>query len=1181
MKTNIQHPRTLHRTRLLLNRSFACALLALTASLAAKAEQTVFLDTFGSSSLNQTNIPGGIPGGTASDLTPYSATSYTIGSAKDARGTRISSGHFNLITANTSSGNTEAQARFSATPIKLESVGDYIELTYTFTDTRGVLQNDTSGTGTLLFGLFNSFGVAPQSGAAAASLQNSGFAALTTAATGGTRDWVGYGGEIVNTSAWRLRNRPAQNSGANAGNNNNQNLLYGSLITSPGGATGGAVTPGTPNLVIGTAYTVQFRATLTAVGQITLLEALYTGTNTGGTLFSNTSWVVTGANVLTTQFDSLAVGYRAGTPISWTNDITQIKVVAGLAAQAGPYYFVTSTGNPCAGGLTIGLSGSVATNVYLLYTNGVDTGLSAPGTGAALSFGLQTVPATYTVYASNTVTASVGPMFGSANVLAPGITINTQPASVSVVSNLPASFTVAATGNAMTYQWRKNGTPLTNGGTISGATNATLTISSAQPADVATVLNGYTCVIQDPCGTIVTSTPPAALTLTAPRNLIWAGANPDNSWDFTEANFLLSGSPTAFGNGDNVTFNDSSANTSLAISNDVTATLIAVTGTSSYTFNGPSKITGVSQLAVSTTGTLTIANDNDHTGGTVVSNGATLSIGDGVGVKGSLAGTVTVSPSGTLNYSSAASSINTVINMKNALGGSGTVNFNEGAGATYATALNLVSSNFTGTINIQGFTRLHASDNNAGYAFGNGSTVNVPANTQAWLDRSGTVYNNTFNIAGNGWQGVTPPTGAMSIFGCTVNGPINLLADARIGGSINGGTIQSVISGPFRLEIWGTTNSYVLTLGPTNGAPQAYTSTLITAGAISAANSNAISSGPLTLDNGGDMRVNGNNITVASLTSILNGSVPVVQLIEGPRVRNMHATLPGTLTVGTDGSSSQFDGTFSDGAAAAFNLTKVGAGTLTLTAISTNTGAVTVNGGTVAMSGSGSFGKASKIIAGSGAFYDVSAAGGTLTLNSGQTLGGSGTVTGNVIASAGSTIAPGSSVGTLTVAGNVTLGGGMTMELNRSLSPNSDRLVTSGGSITGGGSLTVTNIGGALQAGDTFQLFASGVSGITANLPTVDLLNARTYTWQNNIGSSGSVTVLTSTPITSPTLNVSQTGNSLSFSWTGPFKLQSQTNSLSVGISTNWGNYPGGSTSPVAVTINPTNKTVFFRLSLQ
>ena len=231
--------------------------------------------------------------------------------------------------------------------------------------------------------------------------------------------------------------------------------------------------------------------------------------------------------------------------------------------------------------------------------------------------------------------------------------------------------------------------------------------------------------------------------------------------------------------------------------------------------------------------------------------------------------------------------------------------------------------------------------------------MNVPSGTQAWLDRSATAYNNTFNIAGTGWIGVTIPTGAMSLFANTVNGPINLLADARIGGTINGGTIQSVISGPYQLQVWGTTNSYVLVMGPTNGSPQAYASTLITAGSISAVNSNAISRGPLTLDSGGDLRVNGNNITVSNLSSINSGSV---LLIEGPRVRNMNATTNGTLIVGLDDSSSQFDGTFSDGAAASFGLTKVGAGTLTLTLLSSNTGPVTVSGGTIALSGSGAFG---------------------------------------------------------------------------------------------------------------------------------------------------------------------------------------------------------------------------------
>ena len=60
-----------------------------------------------------------------------------------------------------------------------------------------------------------------------------------------------------------------------------------------------------------------------------------------------------------------------------------------------------------------------------------------------------------------------------------------------------------------------------------------------------------------------------------------------------------------------------------------------------------------------------------------------------------------------------------------------------------------------------------------------------------------------------------------------------------------------------------------------------------------------------------------------------------------------------------------------------------------------------------------------------------------------------------------------------------------------------------------------------------------------------------------------------------PVLSLAQSGNTLAFSWTGNFKLQAQTNS----ISTNWTDYPSGGSSPVNVTINPANPAVFFRLS--
>lgn len=1143
--------------------------MALAIPLAATAQQTVFYDTFANSTINGgTNTdmqPGGTPTG--------SSTSYEIGSAKNATATTSSSRHFLLVTSHTTSGNTEAQALFTKYPVTLAQVGDYVEMDYTFTDVTNIL-NGLCGNGVGLYcGLFDSGKVPPQSGIL---LWNGGFStSQTTADVGGTKNWLGYNAAMLNgltgTYSWTISSRPAQT----AANNANQQLLYGAQ----GGHSHGA-SPGTfpfPNLTVGSQYTVQFRITLSDVGTLTVSNAMYTGAGVGGAVVFSNITSYTGADFLTTNFDGLAIGYRAGDSSSfgWTNDINSITVVAGLAAQAGPYYFVTSSGDPCAGGLTLGLSGSVTTNVYWLYTNGVNSGQSAAGTGSAIDFGLQTLPATYTIFASNTVTSSQGPMYGSASVIAPGITISNQPASVSVVSNLPISLSVQAVGNSLMYQWYKNGVALTNGGTISGANSAMLAISAAQPSDAATSANGYTVVIQDPCGTIVTSSPPAALTLAAPRNLVWAGANPDNTWDYVEQNFTLSSSPALFMDGDNVLFGDGSPNTSVTISNNVTATLVSIAGAQSYIFNGPGKLTGVSQLVDSGSGILSILNNNDYTGGTIVSNGATLALGDGGSAanNGLLAGVITVSNSATLNYNYAGSGTATEV-INNALAGNGTVNFNTQNGSTIATLISAISSNFNGTINIQGFTRLHASDNNSGYALGNGSTVNVPDNTQVWLDRSATPYNNTFNVGGTGWLGATPSTGAIDIFGSTISGPVNLTDDTRIGGTINGGTISGPITGiGHQLEILGNVNSFILSV---SNSANAWGNTLVTSGGIRAIGSNSISTNSMTLDLNGELDTYGNNVSVNSLNDGPTGAGVVY---------NKSTAAVGTLTVGADNSSTTFDGVFANGASKALNLTKVGGGTLTLTAVSTNTGTVAVNGGTLALSGSASFNKASVIAPASGGTFDVSGIGGTLTLNSSQTLSGSGTVNGNVVAGDGSTINPGDGIGTLHINGTLSVSGTLLLELNRTNAPLNDRISVSG-AFTPGGTLAITNTGPGLQAGDTFQLFSAGTTGFAiVNLQTNDPANNLSYTWNNTITTDGKISVASVSQLvnTNPApITLSNIAGSLTLSWpadhTG-YTLQAQTNSAGGGLGTNWYDVTGSvGTNQVTIPINSTNGAVFYRL---
>lgn len=96
--------------------------------------------------------------------------------------------------------------------------------------------------------------------------------------------------------------------------------------------------------------------------------------------------------------------------------------------------------------------------------------------------------------------------FGVTN-FSPAIT--SQPQSRTNIEGSTAVFGVTATGTPpLSYQWRKNNSPLSNGGNISGATSSALTLTGISQADVASytvVVSGYGSV---------TSAPPATLTIT-------------------------------------------------------------------------------------------------------------------------------------------------------------------------------------------------------------------------------------------------------------------------------------------------------------------------------------------------------------------------------------------------------------------------------------------------------------------------------------------------------------------------------------------------------------------------------------------------------------------------------------------------------------------------------------------
>ncbi len=78
-------------------------------------------------------------------------------------------------------------------------------------------------------------------------------------------------------------------------------------------------------------------------------------------------------------------------------------------------------------------------------------------------------------------------------------TITGQPSDQTVAPGGTASFSITATGSGtLSYQWQKNGVDIVNGGHYSGATTATLTISTADLSDAAS----YECVVTGDCGSL-------------------------------------------------------------------------------------------------------------------------------------------------------------------------------------------------------------------------------------------------------------------------------------------------------------------------------------------------------------------------------------------------------------------------------------------------------------------------------------------------------------------------------------------------------------------------------------------------------------------------------------------------------------------------------------------------------
>jgi len=280
--------------------------------------------------------------------------------------------------------------------------------------------------------------------------------------------------------------------------------------------------------------------------------------------------------------------------------------------------------------------------------------------------------------------------------------------------------------------------------------------------------------------------------------------------------------------------------------------------------------------------------------------------------------------------------------------------------------------------------------------------------------------------------------------------------------SASGGTSQLIVNGTGLLSFTGSSTAGSATITTNSGAQTVFTNTA----------------------SGGAARFILSGSGLLDISQLTNGGTNAGS-IEG----NGNVLLGAkTLTVGGNNSSTIFSGVLQDGGSGG-SLTKVGTGTLTLSGISTYSGATTIDGGVLNVTGA---------LTNTG---HVTVNGGTLnvtgsvadpTVNAGGVLTGTGTV-GDTTINAGGTFVPGnaSTPGTsMTVAGSLAFASGAQYVV--ALDPSAANAAIATGQATLGGATVnaVFAAGSYVEKQYTILTANGGVSGTFGALTSTNLPSA-------------------------------------------------------------------------------------------
>jgi fibronectin-binding autotransporter adhesin len=464
-------------------------------------------------------------------------------------------------------------------------------------------------------------------------------------------------------------------------------------------------------------------------------------------------------------------------------------------------------------------------------------------------------------------------------------------------------------------------------------------------------------------------------------------------------------------------------------------------GTGTLNSSGTVALNGTSgaTLVNVTAGSLTLGSANR------LADGATVAVSGGTLAMGANTDTVSV-----FNMSSGAITGTGPLTATTYGLSGGTVTGNLGAGTMNVT---------TGTVSLNGTSGAAAVNVNSG-------TLSLGANDR--LDNGATVLV-AGGILDTTASNRTDTVSAFNMSSGSLNGGGTITAGTY---GLSGGTVTANLG-------TGTLNSFgTVALNGTAGA----SAVNVTAGTLTLGSANRLADAAAVAVSGGALAIAGFDDTVGAVS------------LTGGSITGSGGTLTGSSYAVQSGSISAKLG------GAGIALTKTTAGTVSLSAANTYTGATTIKAGTLELLSGGSLASPSLIVGdtgSTGAILDAITSG--LIVASGQTVSGIGTIKGSTTIQLGGMLAPGNSAGILTNLGNVNLQLGSTfqMEINGATAGTGyDQLNVTGGSsiVTLAGLLSVTT-GSTPTNGSLFFLIdndgPSAISGVFSNAP----INGNTYTF--------------------------------------------------------------------------------------